>query len=128
MFVRKAQQVTIDPVTKKGIAPANFPLADFKVDRYQPVTLKLPVSDIRLKRDILEVARLDNGLGLYRYRYLWSDEVYVGVMAQEVASIVPVAAVSGPDGYLRVNYGRLGMRLQTWDEWLARGHFAVRAE
>ncbi|MFY9694696.1 MAG: hypothetical protein WBF24_12145 [Xanthobacteraceae bacterium] len=28
------------------------------------------------------IACLDNGLGLYRYRYLWSDTVYVGVMAR----------------------------------------------
>ena len=36
-------------------------------------------SDIRLKRDIVEIARLDNGIGIYRYRYVWSDQVYVGV-------------------------------------------------
>src|SRR5579864_211256 len=41
------------------------------------------VSDARLKRDITLVGRRDDGLGLYRYRYLWSDTVYVGVMAQE---------------------------------------------
>ena len=47
-------------------------------------------SDIRLKRDVALVGRLDNGLGLYRYRYLWSDTVYVGVMAQEVALVRPM--------------------------------------
>ena len=77
------------------------------------------VSDIRLKRDIVALARLDNGIGLYRYRYLWSDQLYVGVMAQEVAGIVPAAVVCGPDGYLRVDYRRLGLRLQTWEEWQA---------
>jgi hypothetical protein len=40
-------------------------------------------------------------------------------MAQEVADIIPDAVVRGPDGYLRVDYGRLGLRLMTWDEWLA---------
>jgi hypothetical protein len=77
----------------------------------------LPVSDVRLKRDIALVGRLDNGLGLYRYRYLWSDTEYVGVMAQEVALIEPRAAVHGFDGYLRVNYGLLGLRLRTFNEW-----------
>lgn len=77
-----------------------------------------PVSDIRLKRDIVLLCRLQNGLGLYRYRYLSSDTVYVGVMAQEVERIVPDAVVSGQDGYLRVDYARLGMRLLTWDEWM----------
>jgi hypothetical protein len=76
-------------------------------------------SDIRLKRDITRVERLPNGLDLYRYRYLWSDIPYVGVMAQDVASLDPAAVVRGADGYLRVNYARLGLRLQTWDEWVA---------
>lgn len=78
-------------------------------------------SDIRLKRDIIQVARLDNGIGLYRYRYKWSDQVYVGVMAQDVASIVPDAVAQGPDGYLRVDYSRLGLHLMTWNEWVASG-------
>jgi len=81
----------------------------------------VPVSDIRLKRDIVLVSRLHNGIGLYRYKYLWSDAVYVGVMAQEVARVVPEAVLTGPDGYLRVDYGRLGTRLQTWEEWLEAG-------
>jgi Chaperone of endosialidase len=76
-------------------------------------------SDIRLKRDIDLLGRLDNGLGLHRYRYLWSDQLYVGVMAQEVATIVSAAVLTGADGYLRVDYGRLGLRLQTWNQWLA---------
>ena len=41
-------------------------------------------------------------------------------MAQEVAQIVPDAVVRGADGFLRVNYARLGMRLLTWDEWAAK--------
>jgi Chaperone of endosialidase len=73
----------------------------------------------RLKRDIEQVARLDNGLALYRYRYKWSDQVYIGVMAQEVALVRPDAVVRGTDGYLRVDYSRLGLRLMTWEEWVA---------
>ena len=76
-------------------------------------------SDIRLKRDITQVGELDSGINLYRYRYLWSDTIYVGVMAQEVAAVKPEAVRRGADGYLRVNYARLGLRLQTWDQWTA---------
>jgi len=76
-------------------------------------------SDIRLKEDILPLMRFDNGIGLYRYRYNWSDQFYVGVMAQEVATIVPTAVLRGKDGYLRVDYGQLGMKLMTWDDWTA---------
>jgi len=73
------------------------------------------ISDIRLKRDIAQVGELDSGINLYRYRYLWSDTTYVGAMAQEVAAVKPDAVLRGADGYLRVDYGRLGLRLQTWD-------------
>jgi outer membrane immunogenic protein len=79
------------------------------------------VSDVRLKRDITLVGRRDDGLGLYSYRYLWSDTVYVGVMAQEVALVRPDAVVRGDlDGYLRVDYSRLGLKLMTLPEWDAR--------
>jgi hypothetical protein len=78
-------------------------------------------SDIRLKHDIALLGRLDNGLGFYRFSYNGSNEVYVGLMAQEVQSIKPEAVVRGRDGYLRVYYERLGLQLQTWDQWQASG-------
>lgn len=78
------------------------------------------ISDVRLKRDVVLVQRLDSGLGLYRYRYVWSDTVYVGVMAQEVALLRPDAIVRDSlDDYLRVDYSRLGMKLMTWPQWQA---------
>jgi len=84
----------------------------------QPLIL---VSDTRLKRDITLVGRLDDGLGLYSYRYLWSDTVYVGVMAQEVTLIHPDAIVRGAlDDYLRVDYSRLGLKLMMLPQWDAR--------
>jgi hypothetical protein len=84
-----------------------------------PMRSSAVMSDVRLKHDIVRVGSLDNGLSLYRYRYLWSDTEYVGVMAQEVALIRADAVEHGEDGYLRVNYARLGLRLQTWGEWRA---------
>jgi opacity protein-like surface antigen len=76
-------------------------------------------SDVRLKRDIVPVGRLSNGLHLYRFRYEWSDQLYVGVMAQEVQQIMPEAIVRGPYGYLVVDYGKVGTELRTWDEFVA---------
>jgi outer membrane immunogenic protein len=75
------------------------------------------VSDIRLKRDVELVGRRDDGLGIYRYKYLWSDTVYIGAMAQEVALIHPDAVVRDPvSGYLGVDYARLGPRPMTLTE------------
>jgi len=64
---------------------------------------------------------LDDGLGFYRFSYNGSDKSYVGVMAQEVQALMPEAVVRGSDGYLRVYYDKLGVKLQTYDEWIASG-------
>jgi polysaccharide biosynthesis/export protein len=77
------------------------------------------LSDVRVKRDITPIAKLENGLRLYRYRYAWSDTLYVGVLAQEVLEVAPSAVSRGADGYLRVNYARLGLRMQLWEDWIA---------
>ena len=76
------------------------------------------LSDARVKRDITPIAKWENGLQLYRYRYAWSDTLYVGVLAQEVLEVAPNAVSRGADGYLRVHYARLGLRLQPWEEWI----------
>jgi hypothetical protein len=78
-------------------------------------------SDINLKEDIALLDRLDNGIGVYRFRYKGTDRTsYVGVMAQEVQQVMPAAVIRGPDGYLRVSYERLGLDFLTWDAWKKR--------
>ena len=47
--------------------------------------------------------------------------VYVGVMAQEVQTLMPEAVLRGRDGYLMVLYDKLGLRFQTYDQWIASG-------
>ena len=70
----------------------------------------------------MPLGRLDKGIGVYRFRYRGTDHTtYVGVMAQEVQTILPNAVSRGRDGYLRVDYDRLGLEFLTWDEWVARG-------
>ncbi|SHL08531.1 Chaperone of endosialidase [Bradyrhizobium lablabi] len=78
--------------------------------------VKIP-SDVRLKRDIVALGRIREGLQLYRYRYRGSGTLYVGVMAQEVALVDPDAVTRDADGYLRVDYGRLGLQFMTWEQW-----------
>ena len=78
-------------------------------------------SDVALKHDIILLGHLDNGLGFYRFSYNGSNKAYVGVMAQEVQTILPAAVVRGRDGYLRVYYDRLGLTFQPYDRWLAAG-------
>ena len=81
-----------------------------KQDRKHP-------SDIRLKQDIVPLARLESGIELYRFRYKGSDPTtYVGVMAQEVQTVMPSAVSLGRNGYLQVDYDRLGLKFMTWEQ------------
>jgi hypothetical protein len=84
------------------------------------------VSDSRLKEAVVPLKQLANGVALYRFRYRGDAEVYVGVIAQEVARLIPDAVVRGDDGYLRVDYDRLGLRLMTWTEWTLSQEFAKK--
>jgi len=78
-------------------------------------------SDIALKQNIVLLGHLDNGVGFYRFSYYGSDKAYVGVMAQEVQAVAPDAVVRGSDGYLRVYYEKLGVKFQTYRQWISSG-------
>ena len=76
---------------------------------------------MRLKHDIVLLGYLDNGLGYYRFSYNGSDKLYVGVMAQEVLRLIPQAVARGRDGYLIVHYERLGLKFESYDQWIKSG-------
>ena len=78
-------------------------------------------SDIRLKHDITLLGYLDDGLGFYRFSYNGSNKAYVGVMAQDVQQMAPQAVVLGRDGYLRVYYEKLGLRFESYQQWIDSG-------
>lgn len=78
-------------------------------------------SDIRVKHDVVLLARLSNGMGLYRFAYTGSRKLYVGVIAQEAIKVAPHAVSRDREGYLRVRYEELGVPFQTYEHWLASG-------
>ena len=78
-------------------------------------------SDVRVKHDIVLLGRLSNGMGLYRFAYNGSQKLYVGVIAQEAMTVMPQAVSRDQEGYLRVDYDKLGVPFQTYDHWLASG-------
>jgi hypothetical protein len=78
-------------------------------------------SDMRLKHDLVLLGRLDDGLGYYRFVYNGGHTAYVGVMAQEVRTIMPEAVTRGADGYMRVSYDQLGLPFETYNQWIATG-------
>ena len=78
-------------------------------------------SDRRLKHDIVLLGRLDDALGYYRFVYNGGHTAFVGVMAQEVRTVMPEAVMRDADGYMRVSYDRLGLPFETYDKWVASG-------
>jgi hypothetical protein len=69
------------------------------------------VSDQRLKRDIEQIGTHESGVGIFRFKYLWSDTPYVGVLAQDVLEHVPEAVTVGPGDFMAVDYAALGMTM-----------------
>jgi hypothetical protein len=71
-----------------------------------------PSSDIRLKTDIRQVGTTAHNLPLYTFRYLGEDDRYEGVMAQDVLKVMPSAVSVGENGYYRVHYDMLGIKMR----------------
>ncbi|WP_414462908.1 DUF3300 domain-containing protein [Hyphomicrobium sp. DY-1] len=78
-------------------------------------------SDIRVKHEVVLLGRLSNGIGFYRFAYNGDTKLYVGVIAQEARKVAPRTVARDPQGYLTVNYDRLGVPFETYQSWLASG-------
>jgi len=76
-------------------------------------------SDIRLKRDIILLGQTEQGIKLYSFKYLWSDQVYVGVMAQDLLENPKWqdAVITNPNGYYSVIYSKLGLEMVTLEQY-----------
>ena len=124
-------QIGIDAETARAVAAGKAgevgttALADIMSQRYSAgkqrgnaigtaisAGLKL-FSDENLKTDIKKVGELDNGLGIYTWKWnakakeLGADSApQIGVIAQEVLKVIP-DAVERIKGYLTVNYSKV---------------------
>lgn len=67
-------------------------------------------SDARLKENIVPVG-VSHGLTVYEWNYVGGDQLFRGVMAQDVIETHP-EAVTIQDGFFAVDYGRLGLRME----------------
>lgn len=85
------------------------------------------ISDSRLKREIQLVDTLDNGMKIYSFKYLWSDQTYVGVMAQDLLKDQrwAHAVVTQENGFYAVNYKELNLRMTTLENWQKQGRLAI---
>lgn len=74
-----------------------------------------------MKHEVVLLGRLSNGIGFYRFAYNGDTKLYVGVIAQEARKVAPRTVARDPQGYLTVNYDRLGVPFETYQSWLASG-------
>ncbi|MEP1585508.1 MAG: tail fiber domain-containing protein [Tateyamaria sp.] len=70
------------------------------------------VSDANLKTDIQKIGTTAYGLPLYNFRYIGGDQLFEGVMAQDVLKVVPEAVVQSAYGFYAVDYGMLGIEMR----------------
>lgn len=76
------------------------------------------LSDRKAKTNIVKVGE-KNGFNIYQFSYkdgisntLDTSKTYEGVMADEVKQIMPDAVQTHKDGYDRVNYGMIGLKMK----------------
>ena len=86
--------------------------------------------DRRLKRSIRLLAKLHNGIKIYSFKYLWSDVVYVGVMAQDLLKnpTWKDAVITKANGFYAVNYVMLGLKMTTFAQWKKDGLASITSQ
>lgn len=85
------------------------------------------ISDLRLKYKVNHITTLSNGLKLYSFKYKTHKGHFVGVMAQDLLKNTrwSKAVVQHKDGYYMVNYGMLGLKMTTLENWLKNGKNSI---
>ena len=72
-------------------------------------------SDVRLKTNIKFLRKLASGVKVYSWTWnkrgkeLAGSQPGYGVLAQQILNIIPEAVSRGDDGYLRVDYSKVGV-------------------
>ena len=91
---------------------------------------RLSPSDRRLKRDIHHLATLRNGIKIYAFKYLKTDKVYIGLMAQDLLKnpLWKKAVIKQANGFYSVNYAILGLKMTTFEEWKNNGLVSIQLE
>lgn len=67
-------------------------------------SVAMAFSDDRLKQDIKLLARREDGIGIYQFRYLGDGMLYMGVLASEVERVKPDAVITDERGFKHVDY------------------------
>jgi hypothetical protein len=65
------------------------------------------LSDRRAKTDIKKIGEAESGLNIYSFKIKGDGKTQFGVMSDEVRKVAPDAVHRAPDGYDRVDYGKV---------------------
>jgi hypothetical protein len=87
------------------------------------------VADSRLTTAMAPVGKLDNGLPVYSFRYVWDDQSWVGLLADDLQKRADTnsAVLILPNGLHGIDYKALGLRLATLEDWQRDGVKALQA-
>jgi len=87
-------------------------------------------SDRRVTSDATQVGTLENGIKVYAFKYLWEDNVRVGVLAQDLLERPDskAAVLTLANGLLGVDYESLGLRMATEAQFKQSGLAALKAD
>jgi hypothetical protein len=115
------------PILSAGYVPTVSDELSCPPDLFLVDNVCVGISDRRSKSAIMHLATMPNGIRIYSFRYLWSEQVYVGVMAQDLIHhpVFGAAIKLAADGFYRVNYALLGLRMVTIEEWKRDGVASV---
>jgi hypothetical protein len=69
-------------------------------------------SDARLKENIVKVGVSNDGWNIYQWNYIGESDRYEGVIAQEIAKIMPEAVTTMENGFLGVHYDLLDVDMR----------------
>jgi len=123
---------TADPTAPAGsiVDPATGRVATYIDPTMRSRTSSQPTtpSDRRLKKEIKYLYTNNSGIKVYRYKYLWSEVEYVGVIAQEIAKQYPEAVTVDKWGYYKVYYSRINIEFITYAEFKKRSSVAINSE
>lgn len=106
-----AQANANQPSMFQSILGAASPAYSAATGTGNAASMAMMFSDARLK-DNIEYVGKENGHKMYEFDYKDGSGRYRGVMAQDIMEEYPDAVTTHPNGYMMVDYGKLGVEME----------------
>ena len=81
-------------------------------DEMSPPIIILP-SDIEFKENLIKIGKSKSGINIYQFNYIGTNEVYQGVVAQELlGTVYQNALITDENGKYLVNYSLIDVEFK----------------